>query len=272
MINELKKGLYIISIKRSFIAIILVIATLALAPAKVSALSDSDPYSFDNNFLNSFNFNLPLLVNTEPDQRVIEPPSSEPEPEESKPPEPAKYVVKSGDNLSTIAEENNTTWPRLWNKNKSIKHPDRIHIDQVLIIPLESEVLKDRPIPQPPRPQVQRQNVQSAPQTAPRGYNGGNTYSAGYCTWYAKSRRPDLPNNLGNANTWYTRAAAQGIPTGSAPRAGAIGATTAGDLGHVVYVERVNGDGTVLISEMNYEGLYIQSSRTVSASKFVYIY
>ena len=55
-------------------------------------------------------------------------------------------------------------------------------------------------------------------------------------------------------------------------RAGAVGTTTAGSLGHVVYVEAVNGDGTITISEMNYAGEYSQRTRVASASEFSYIY
>lgn len=101
------------------------------------------------------------------------------------------------------------------------------------------------------------------------GSVAGNGYAPGYCTWYAKNKRPDLPNNLGNANTWYSNAAAMGLPVGTTPRVGAIGQAV-GQM-HVVYVEAVNGD-TVTISEMNYGGLYRMNTRTVPASNFVYIY
>jgi surface antigen len=105
------------------------------------------------------------------------------------------------------------------------------------------------------------------------GNSSGNLYAAGNCTWYAKSRRPDLPNNLGNANRWYANAAAQGWNVGSAPKKGAVGTTTAGGLGHVVYVEGVSLDGQfVTISEMNYGGLYSMNTRTVHFSEFLYIY
>ncbi|MBW3568882.1 CHAP domain-containing protein [Candidatus Parcubacteria bacterium] len=98
--------------------------------------------------------------------------------------------------------------------------------------------------------------------------SAGNTYYRGYCTWYAKSKRPDLPNSLGNANTWYSRAQALGLPTGSVPKPGAIGQQGM----HVVYVEKVNGDGTIFVSEMNYRGFGVVSHRTVPASTFQYIY
>ena len=50
--------------------------------------------------------------------------------------------------------------------------------------------------------------------------------------------------------------------------AGAIGQQG----GHVVYVEAVNANGTITISEMNYQGFGIISSRVASASSFKYIY
>jgi peptidoglycan DL-endopeptidase CwlO len=190
---------------------------------------------------------------------------------------PKEHVVVSGETLTTIAKQHNTTWQRIYAKNPQIANPDIIDQGQVIIIPLAEEQLAERAQPQAPQP-VQAavkatKAVAKKPRTAvakpaARGSSGGNTYTAGYCTWYAKSRRPDLPNNLGNADTWVARASAQGIPTGSAPRAGAIGQRGM----HVVYVESVNGDGTVSISEMNHAGWNVVSSRTVPASYFQYIY
>ena len=100
-----------------------------------------------------------------------------------------------------------------------------------------------------------------------------NSYAWGQCTWYAKNKRPDLPNNLGNANTWYSQAAAAGYDVGSTPEAGAVGVTTEGAYGHVVYVESVNEDGTANISEMNYAGgIGVVHTRTVAPNEFSYIY
>ena len=97
----------------------------------------------------------------------------------------------------------------------------------------------------------------------------GNTYYWGQCTWYVASRRY-VPNNWGNAISWYYNAQASGFGTGSAPRAGAIGWER---MNHVVYVESVNGDGTVTISEMNYGGRPgVLHYRTEPIGRFLYIY
>lgn len=96
-----------------------------------------------------------------------------------------------------------------------------------------------------------------------------NTYTRGQCTWYVASRR-QVPNNWGNASTWLFRARAAGYGTGSEPRAGAIGWERGN---HVVYVEGVNANGTVNISEMNWGGRPgVVHYRTTPASQFLYIY
>lgn len=187
-----------------------------------------------------------------------------------------EHLVKQGESLSKIAKKYNVDWKRIFNKNTTIENPDQINPGIKLIIPEESENLEERAIPEPvvvartvttqSRRPANTPAVQSS--TVSRGSSSGNGYVAGYCTWYVKNKRPDLPNNLGNAYTWVSRAAAQGIPTGSAPRVGAVGQRG----NHVVYVESVNADSTVTISEMNHKGLYVQTVRTLPASYFSYIY
>lgn len=193
-------------------------------------------------------------------------------------PKPQSHSVVSGESLAVIAQQYGVTWQRLYDKNLQIADPNSIKPGDVIVIPQADEQIATRPLPEVASPvqpvttttQTTATKARTASTSRPvaRGSSGGNSYSPGYCTWYAKSRRPDLPNNLGNADTWVARAAAQGFATGSAPRAGAIGQQGM----HVVYVERVNSDGTVTISEMNYNGYGVVSSRTVPASTFSYIY
>jgi surface antigen len=91
--------------------------------------------------------------------------------------------------------------------------------------------------------------------SATYGYNG---YDYGYCTWYVANKRlaagSPMPTNLGNASTWAVRAAAYGLATGRRPQVGAAIVTSTSGAGHVAYVERVNDDGTIWVSEMNSHG------------------
>lgn len=86
---------------------------------------------------------------------------------------------------------------------------------------------------------------------------GANGYDYGWCTWHAANRRREIgnpvPSNLGNAISWYSIARNIGMPTGIEPRAGAVlWHANLGGLGHVAFVEKDNGDGTWLVSDMNY--------------------
>jgi surface antigen len=91
--------------------------------------------------------------------------------------------------------------------------------------------------------------------TASYGYNG---YDYGWCTWYVANKRlaagAPMPTNLGNAATWAVRAAAYGLATGRRPQVGAAVVTSTSGAGHVAYVERINPDGTIWVSEMNSRG------------------
>ena len=54
----------------------------------------------------------------------------------------------------------------------------------------------------------------------------------------------------GNANQWLANARAAGIPTGTVPKVGSVGANNSGPYGHVVWVEAVNGN-MIYISQYN---------------------
>lgn len=203
----------------------------------------------------------PAELNTEPEETTQSQPAAE-APQIS----PAIiHRVQAGDSLSTIAEKYETTWQRLYFKNRSIQHPDKLTIGTRLVVPDADEQLRPRDIPllQPMPVPATQPIITSTPLMT-----GGNTYFYGYCTWYAKNRRPDLPNNLGNADTWTVRAATQGYATGSLPRVGAI----AQQGMHVAYVEAVHKDGTITVSEMNFVGWNVVSQRRTTANSFSYIY
>jgi CHAP domain len=96
----------------------------------------------------------------------------------------------------------------------------------------------------------------------------------GNCTWYANGRAQQLgwikakvDKMTGNAGQWGSQAIAAGIRTSRTPQVGAIAQW---DSNHVAVVERVNGDGTVVISESSYSPSgpynYLYNQRTISAN------
>ncbi len=203
------------------------------------------------------------------------------------PPEPVKHVVAKDENLSKIAAQHQTTWNRIFDKNTQVADPDEVNQGLELIIPLADENLAAREVPADPVPVVEAEPVRpvAAPTASPkakvapkqqttvaRGNVAGNTYTPGQCTWYVKNRRgASLPNGLGNADQWFARAQAMGMATGYTPQAGAAGVRPSGQ--HAVYVEAVHGDGTITISEMNYNySPYSQRTRIANARDFIYIY
>ncbi|HQU09740.1 MAG TPA: CHAP domain-containing protein, partial [Opitutales bacterium] len=108
---------------------------------------------------------------------------------------------------------------------------------------------------------------------------GSNGYDFGFCTYWVALRRQQvgkpLPSNLGNAATWGYLAKAYGLPTGNIPRQYAAAVTSTIGDGHVIFVESVNPDGSINISEMNNVGWDVVDHRTIPAAEaagFTYIY
>ena len=84
----------------------------------------------------------------------------------------------------------------------------------------------------------------------------------GWCTWYVAQRR-NIPWS-GDAWSWLGSAEALGWPVGMTPRVGAVMVTWESYwYGHVAYVERVNADGSWVVSEMNYDGFGLVDFRTI---------
>ncbi|GGD99835.1 CHAP domain-containing protein [Jeotgalicoccus aerolatus] len=106
--------------------------------------------------------------------------------------------------------------------------------------------------------------------------NGTNYYTWGSCAWYVFEKRSSMGMSVGNgwgdAKSWASNAQAAGYSVNNTPSVGSImqaPAYTNGSYGqgHVAIVERVNGDGSILVSEMQFGGgLGDKSTRTISAS------
>jgi surface antigen len=88
-----------------------------------------------------------------------------------------------------------------------------------------------------------------------------NHFAYGYCTYYVATRR-NVPW-FGNAIQWWPNAPPYGYAEGQTPVPGAIMVTRESSVGHVAYVESVNGDGSWTVSEMNFVAWNVVSRRTL---------
>lgn len=189
--------------------------TVSSIAAKFSVTSDSIMWS--NNLRgNSVNAGLVLLI--PPQSGIV-------------------YTVHSGDTVANLAQKYRVAEDRIVDFNDI--ELTGLKVGERILIPDGKQ----------PAPAV----VQ--PILGVFGYNG---YDYGFCTWYVANRRAQygnpVPANLGNASTWDNRAAAMGMNVNKTPAVGAAAVTSQVGAGHVAFVEALNADGSIWISEMNSRG------------------
>ncbi|PNZ27262.1 Secretory antigen precursor SsaA [Staphylococcus petrasii] len=167
------------------------------------------------------------------------------------------YTVKSGDSLSSIAKKYGVSVNALMKAN---------NLSGYLIMP--NQQLK-----------IPSGNATTSKAATGNGGNGytsptyshQNLYTSGQCTWYVFNRRAQagLPISTywSDAKFWAGNAAQDGYLVNHVATVGSIMQSTDGFYGHVAYVERVNADGSILVSEMNYlNGPYNTNTRIIPAS------
>lgn len=102
-----------------------------------------------------------------------------------------------------------------------------------------------------------------------------NRECVSYTAWKVYQTYGYMPywGGSGNANQWPGDARAAGIPTGSTPRVHSVAISMAGAFGHAMWVESINPDGTINVSQYNkyLTGTYSESYG-LNPSSFVYIY
>jgi surface antigen len=95
-----------------------------------------------------------------------------------------------------------------------------------------------------------------------------------YAAWAVSASGRHMPNwaGKGTANQWDDNARTAGIPVDSSPRVGDVAVRNSGTYGHVMYVDNVNSNGTINVSQYNanYNGTY--STATISTSGLVFIH
>jgi len=84
----------------------------------------------------------------------------------------------------------------------------------------------------------------------PWGY--GCRQCVSYTAWKVLQKTGKAAMYWGNAKDWPSSAQRVGYRTDSTPRAKSVAVMTSGPYGHVAWVEKVNSDGTLNISQYNY--------------------
>ena len=101
-----------------------------------------------------------------------------------------------------------------------------------------------------------------------------NRECVSYTAWRVAKSGRHMPywGGRGDAKMWPGSAAQDGIPTGSTPVVGSVAIMYGGAYGHSMYVERVNGNGTIHVSQFNWgvRGEYSEMDINPAGLAFVY--
>ena len=105
-----------------------------------------------------------------------------------------------------------------------------------------------------------------------------NRECVSYTAWKVASTGRFVPHfgGQGNANQWPGTTSRYGIPNGSTPVAGSVAIQYVGAYGHSMYVEAVNGDGTITVSDYNNNadgggwGRYHYYTRSAGGLTYIY--
>ncbi|MDO4870836.1 MAG: LysM peptidoglycan-binding domain-containing protein [Candidatus Saccharibacteria bacterium] len=193
------------------------------------------------------------------------------------------YKVKDGDTLESLAEKYKSTVQRIQIFNDL--EITGIKTGQEIIIPEGILPTEERPGYVAPVTVTYYTtynysyggNMSGDILSRSYGYSGptaGNKYVFGNCTWYAYERRAQIGRSINTGGTWghaYSWAASArnlGYAVNKSPAVGAIIQTNygGGGYGHVGVVERIEENGDIIISDMNYAGYNVVTWRRISSS------
>jgi peptidoglycan hydrolase CwlO-like protein len=100
-----------------------------------------------------------------------------------------------------------------------------------------------------------------------------NRECVSYTAWKVYQTFGHMPywGGHGNANQWPASARADGISTGTVPRAHSVAISMGGAYGHAMWVEAVSGS-TIYVSQYNYDLAGHYSEMSINGSGLIYIY
>lgn len=179
--------------------------------------------------------------------------------------EAKKLLVVSADESSSIAEE-----LRIGLLQKDQKQP--LHKDT------DREVVTSDEIAKPAIPSVSGALYPWAGAPFPNelvdDYGMFQRQCVSYTAWKVASSGRNMPQwgGKGHALQWDDNALSEGIAVDEVPRAGDVAVSNAGEYGHVMYVESVNEDGSINVSQYNAQndGTYSEETREIAGLMFIH--
>ncbi|MBR0479815.1 LysM peptidoglycan-binding domain-containing protein [Candidatus Saccharibacteria bacterium] len=182
------------------------------------------------------------------------------------------YVVKAGETAESIASKYGGSAAEII----ALNDLEVSGVSEGMRILIKNGSLPEKERPEYVAPVIRTYTYTYLGDTSTRvGLTCNRSLGAGQCTTWGWIKRPDLAFLRTNANRWDDMARAAGLLVDKNPAAGAIFQTDSGWYGHVGYVESVNADGSINVSERNYSGCYGVLFSTIPASevgKFNYIH
>lgn len=183
------------------------------------------------------------------------------------------YTAKDGDSIQSLAEKYKADPARITLYN-DLEQASLVK-DMRIVIPGGELPENERPGYVAPTRASNSSYSTGSSFNISTGYSNasvGNRYAFGNCTWYVYERRQAMGRPIGsfwgNGSMWKYSAQAAGYTVNKTPLPGSIFQTAegGGGYGHVAIVDSVDGAGNIVLSEMNYAGFNVISSRSISAS------
>lgn len=163
--------------------------------------------------------------------------------------------------LSDIADKYNADINQIVSYNGLADAEDMVPMGEYLIVPGGKLPTPPAPAPAKPSTPTPTKPKGSSPSIPRAAISGNHKFAAGYCTDYVARHVSGITWG-GNAGAWPANARAAGATVNKTPAPGSILVTNEGSVGHVAYIEKVEGD-TIYFSEWNYAGLYKTTHRSM---------
>lgn len=104
------------------------------------------------------------------------------------------------------------------------------------------------------------------------GWGMYNRECVSYTAYKVAASGRKMPYGFGDANKWPAAARAYGIAVGSTPRVGDVTIRADSNHGHSMYVEAINTDGTISVSQYNSNKTGTFSRDTMSPNGLQFIH